>query len=405
MEIVTAADGKVHMADGPAQRSALEEAIATARFDGNALQRRAQAQTVERLDPGYLLEELNGVIEGRALPDLAAYLATSRAGRRLPLNATQREAIWRVYEAYGRALAKRGLRTWEGLRRRAAELIAEGRGPAPYDGAIVDEAQDLAPTVLRLLLGLCAAPDRLFVTADANQSIYGAGFRWTDVHADLRFQGRTGVLRTNHRTTREIGEAARTYLRGAALDPEDDQPAYGQSGPAPVARAVPTPYDETQLLARFVGEATRAFRLGVGACAVLVPTEQAGKAIAARLKDAGVAAAYMTGRELDLERRAAKIVTLKSAKGLEFPIVALAGFGDGPYPGLPKSGEPEELAEALERERRTLYVAMTRAMRALLVALPVKPAGSAAPLFAGFDPALWNHGQAPSAAAHGDAAR
>ena len=35
-----------------------------------------------------------------------------------------------------------------------------------------------------MLVGLCRAPDRLFVTADANQSIYGSGFRWTDVHAE-----------------------------------------------------------------------------------------------------------------------------------------------------------------------------------------------------------------------------
>ncbi len=37
---------------------------------------------------------------------------------------------------------------------------------------------------------------------------------------------------------------------------------------------------------------------------------------------------------------------------------------------------PEERAELVTRERRTMYVAMTRAMRALLV---VRPAGASSP--------------------------
>ncbi|MBI3964313.1 MAG: UvrD-helicase domain-containing protein, partial [Chloroflexi bacterium] len=392
--IVTAADGKSEIADTPTLRAALKDALANAAFDGNALQRRAQAQTVERLSPDYLLEELNGVIEARALATLDDYLATSRAGRRVALNATQRTAVWRVYEAYWAALARRGVRTWQQVRRRAAELAAAGQAGEPYDGVLIDEAQDLDATALRLLVALCRAPGRLFVTADANQSIYGSGFRWTDVHEDLRFKGRTGVLRANHRSTRQIGEAAHAYLRDGALDAEDaperaPEREYVSTGPPPAARAVATPFDETQLLARFLSGAARAFRLGIGSCAVLVPSEASGRAIAGRLVDAGVEALYTPGRELNLGHRAVKVLPLKSAKGLEFPIVAIAGLLDGPVPGASKSAALDEAAEANLRERRTIYVAMTRAMRALLV---VTPAGHPSPLLQGFDPQLWNTG-------------
>ena len=47
--------------------------------------------------------------------------------------------------------------------------------------------------MLRLLIKLCKDPSRLFITADANQSIYGSGFNWSDVHESLKFQGRTSV--------------------------------------------------------------------------------------------------------------------------------------------------------------------------------------------------------------------
>ena len=49
----------------------------------------------------------------------------------------------------------------------------------------------------------------------------------------------------------------------------------------------------------------------------------------------------------------------------------------------------EERDELLAREQRTLYVAMTRAMRALLVVLPED---SDSPLFSGFDRNFWNLG-------------
>jgi superfamily I DNA/RNA helicase/mRNA-degrading endonuclease RelE of RelBE toxin-antitoxin system len=392
MEIVTSANGRPHVIDAPGLRAAMKEAFDTAVFDGNALQRLAQKQTIERLTHDYLLEEIGDVIEARELTTLDEYLNAPRAGRRVPLNATQRTAVWRVHEALDRALAKRGMLTWERLRRRAAEIVRERRWPERFDGVIVDEAQDLDPTILRLLVDLCRTPDRVFITADANQSIYGSSFRWSDVHQDLRFTGRTGILRRNYRSTREIGEAARSYLSEAVLDDEEQSPEqteYILTGPPPAVRAVERAYDETKLLERFLRGAAREFRLGIGASAILVPSEQAGKAIAARLCDVGLDAEFMSGRELDLERRVIKVITLKSAKGLEFPIVALAGFLEGHIPGPARGAQSEEAAEGHLRERRTMFVAMTRAMRGLLVATP---AGKTSPLFSGFDERFWNSG-------------
>jgi superfamily I DNA/RNA helicase len=80
------------------------------------------------------------------------------------------------------------------------------------------------------------------------------------------------------------------------------------------------------------------------------------------------------------------VLTLKSAKGLEFPIVALAGFVNSNYPSIPSEASPEEIAESLAREQRTLFVGMTRAMRALLVVIPNK---ASTPLLQGFDKAHW----------------
>ena len=98
----------------------------------------------------------------------------------------------------------------------AEECVAKGGVGPNYDAVVIDEAQDLDPSALRLLVRLCDKPNRIFITADANQSIYGSGFNWSDVHEHLRLQGRTSILRVNYRSTREIGEAAQSYLSAEA---------------------------------------------------------------------------------------------------------------------------------------------------------------------------------------------
>jgi superfamily I DNA/RNA helicase/mRNA-degrading endonuclease RelE of RelBE toxin-antitoxin system len=350
-----------------------------------------QVRSLERMSDDYLLEEINSVIEARELSSLEEYLSASRAGRRVPLTARQRETIWRIYESFGALLDRKGVTTWERTRRKAATLVRAGAGPDRYDGVVVDEVQDLDPSVLRLLVLSCKAPNRLFITADANQSIYGSTFRWTDVHDDLRFRGRAELLRTNYRSTRQIGEAAQAYLRNGALDDAADDREYKLDGEPPIMREVATPTEETKLLLRYFREARKDQRLGTGSCAVLVPANKTGQAIAERLCAAGVKATWMTGDDLDLESPTVKVLNLKSAKGLEFPIVALAGFVENPRFGLQDGGDPEEGLERLQRERRTMFVGMTRAMRMLLVVAPV---GDRTPLLADFEAELWNFKQA-----------
>ena len=71
-------------------------------------------------------------------------------------------------------------------------------------------------------------------------------------------------------------------------------------------------------------------------------------------------------------------------------IVALAGFLGGGYPDIPADASEEEHDELLARERRTIYVGMTRAMRTLLVIVPVNPD---TPLLEGFASSYWSMGK------------
>lgn len=75
-------------------------------------------------------------------------------------------------------------------------------------------------------------------------------------------------------------------------------------------------------------------------------------------------AALEAGEEqADEHQDAVQLMTLHSAKGLEFPLVFMVGVEEGLFPSQQSVGE----SGRLEEERRLCYVGMTRAMRELVI--------------------------------------
>ncbi|PWT96446.1 MAG: AAA family ATPase [Candidatus Melainabacteria bacterium] len=71
---------------------------------------------------------------------------------------------------------------------------------------------------------------------------------------------------------------------------------------------------------------------------------------------------------LDINQDAVKMMTLHSAKGLEFPVVFLIGLEEGLFPHIRSLDSPT----ALEEERRLMYVGVTRAADLLYMTLARK---------------------------------
>jgi DNA helicase-2/ATP-dependent DNA helicase PcrA len=71
------------------------------------------------------------------------------------------------------------------------------------------------------------------------------------------------------------------------------------------------------------------------------------------------------------------LMTLHTAKGLEFPVVFLTGMEEGVFPHMRSLGEPDEMAE----ERRLAYVGITRAQRRLYASRALSRAAWGAPVW------------------------
>jgi superfamily I DNA/RNA helicase len=248
--------------------------------------------------------------------------------------------------------------------------VERGQIPrAQYGAVLIDEGHDFEPDWFKLVTQMIdPASNSLLLLYDDAQSIYGkkrsGNFSFKSV--GIQAQGRTTILRVNYRNTNEILDCAYSFAREilTPVDAEEDgvplvKPEMaGRHGAKPqfvrlgslkaeakhIAEQLSwlhqqsTPWNQMAILykAGFIAaEITQALDL------MKIPYDW--------LSD-------RNAKRFDSLRESVKIMTLHSSKGLEFPIVAIAGLGFMPY----KEGEVVE-------DARLLYVGMTRATEHLLM--------------------------------------
>ena len=342
------------------------------------------ADKQQQLGTTYLLQEILDVIESWGITTQEDYLNLERRGRGFPLKSSLRQAVWAVYQTWLSQMEQQGWITWEILRNPRKALAATAQlTEKPFQALVIDEAQDLSPVALRFLLSLVPSFDAVYLTADAAQSLYQRGFSWKQIHADLKVAGRTLVLRHNYRNTQQILAACATILQDTDLvDGESlTQEPSSYLGDRPTVLLLDDSKKEAQEIYDFFTNAAKRFRLPIHAGAVLCASQQIGRNLAKRLVNLGLKAEFVIGKKLDINTTSINVITLHSAKGLEFPFVAIVGLQAGQLPQIEADLPPEEVPAVLDEQRRLFYVGCSRAMRALLICgSKVKPSQFLDPL-------------------------
>ena len=347
----------------------LKAALQTADIPAeNVFDQQVRQQSLERLGLPYLLQEIQDVIEGWGLTSLDEYSILERRGRGVPLKATIRAALWSVYQKWQQLMESEGYITWPQLRCKALSVVQQ-LAELPYRSVVIDEAQDLSPVSLRFLLSLVPSLNGVYLTADASQSLYQRGFSWKQIHEDLKVTGRTLLLKRNYRNTEQIMNACATVLKGTSagdIDCIGQEPSTYQ-GKTPTIVLTDSIDQEGRLIHSFFIEAAKRCRLPIHGGAVLCPSSAMGKAIAQRLLEQGAEAKFVSGNDIDLNATHIKVLTLHSAKGLEFPFVAIVGLREGTLPHISPDLPDDEMETVSDEQRRLFYVGCSRAMRSLMV--------------------------------------
>lgn len=335
------------------------------------------------LDPEFVWSEWANVIQARGLASWPEYRSVQRTGRGSGLSVRQRKDLWDIFEEVRDVFRAGGGRSWSDLCTHVAGLLRDGSIASDYTAVIVDEVQDLGAAEIRFLRDLAGA-GTLLLTGDAGQRIYPGGFSLRALGIETR--GRSHILRVNYRTTEQIRLSADRMLGGISddLDGEDEDRSQAVSlrrGPAP--RFVPFE-SRTAEWDGVVSQVRRWLDEGIEqeGIALFLRSNRLIKPLERKLLDSGIPVLRLTKRS-SLQDPGVRVGTMHRAKGLEFRCVGVAGVDAGTVPPTgTEEGEvdPLDVEEANARERRLLYVAMTRARDELVVSWTGAPSPFLEPL-------------------------
>lgn len=236
-----------------------------------------------------------------------------------------------------------------------------------YTALLIDEAHDFQDSWLQMAARMVdASSQSLLVLYDDAQSIYQKKRKkFNFASLGIQAQGRTSVLRLNYRNTAEVLALAMHCAQGLLAERAESDEAMrtvhpasaGRRGPLPVLIETSGQQQEGQAVAEHLAEAL-ADGLAPADVVVLARTRYQLAGIAAALRRRGIECRSMSdqGQRMDWAAPCVKLLTMHSAKGLEFPLVYVAGLQV-----MPLKEEP------MEEEVRLLYVAMTRATQRLVL--------------------------------------
>ncbi|WP_458069377.1 3'-5' exonuclease [Rhodanobacter sp. BL-MT-08] len=253
---------------------------------------------------------------------------------------------------------------------RVIDGVEKGQIPRfQYGAVLIDEGHDFEPDWYKLIVQMIDPnTNSLLVLYDDAQNINGRTdrrkFTWKSL--GVQAQGRTTILKLNYRNTLEILAVARGFaseLLDAQAGEDDGVPliapeSAGRRGAVPELIRVNSAGEEiATLISQIRDEQAHGRRLDD--IAVLFRHNKQGEQWRDALDRAGISCRLADDKgkaSLFLVKDAVRIVSMKSSKGLEFPLVIIPGLGQ-----MPAAGEDET------HEARLLYVAMTRATERLVL--------------------------------------
>jgi SOS regulatory protein LexA len=323
----------------------------------------------------FLLDEINWIKDCLYLEE-EEYQNADRVGKakgqsdsqpqRLLKNSETRKAIFELMRFYDKMLRDRGCICWADMRLIALEQVRK-KPRQRYTHLLIDESQDLTRAQLLFLKEILNQKDysSILFVSDTAQCIYprawlGSGRSFTSI--GLNMAGRSSSLSKNFRTTTQISQAAYSLIEDCPEIVEDEyfvKPSLiDKQGEFPVLKKFSDNSGQLAFLAEEIADWAVTRKLAD--IAVIARFKNQIESVKNFLEKKGLRCEYFSDRETSFDSESVKLVTMHSIKGLEFPVVFIVGL-DGRVLPYYTSGDPDSRAEDEIKERRLLYVGMTRA--------------------------------------------
>lgn len=288
----------------------------------------------------------------------ADYLEADRSGRGQRLDHGKRAQINSLYKRYRAFKITHRQIDWDDVSFLALEVIsgqlsADRRPPTAnsarsvqptYDAIFIDEAQDFAPSWVRVAQALLKPNGSLFICDDPSQSIF-CSYTWAQKGVSVI--GRTRVLHVPFRSTREISQAAHSLIEAdETLRQHEERAAPDFSsyelntGPLPALIACKDGFSEQSFVADKIRELLEA-GITPGQIAILCHAK------------------WHMENWIKWREQGIYVEFFDRIKGLEFMVVFL--------PHLQDSFRLPDDPDAVTTTRRKLFTAMTRARYRLML--------------------------------------
>ena len=335
------------------------------------LERPSKDVEEHKFSSAFLRSEWSNVVDAWQLETWEDYRDVARLGRKTRLAEKQRAVLWSIFSRVRGALAERELLTEAGMFRRLERHLSS-TGHTPFEYCVVDEAQDVGVTELRLLSVLGGnRPNGLFFAGDLGQRIFQTPFSWLSLGVDVR--GRSRTLNINYRTSHQIRRQADRFLPSEISDVDGVTEQRGGAisvfnGPQPLLRVLSSEEEEAACVADWLRarwtDGYEPHEIGV-----FVRSDAQMRRAIQGIENAGLSAVDLSAHAGGVSGSVA-VGTMHLAKGLEYRAVVVAACDDEILPlqsRIENITDEADLEEVYNTERHLLYVACTRARDRLLV--------------------------------------
>ncbi|MDU4853864.1 MAG: transcriptional repressor LexA [Clostridioides difficile] len=317
--------------------------------------------------------------------EIEEYQCVDRIGRvsrvnsdgpqKLRKNSKQREAIFEVMTIYNQMLKSMDKIDFQDMAVFALKQ-AQKQCNNKYTHILIDESQDLTRIQIEFMKALYNEKEYSSITfiADVAQSIYPQSWLVKNrSFASLGYDmtGKSSSLSKSYRTTTQIAQAAFSLINSDKELLDDDNfvkpNLIDKQGEYPVYKNFKDKKEECEYISRLITK-NLLKQYELKDIVIIARVSNQLKEFESILNSYNISCSVFdkSSRDtFDFNEQSVKLVTMHSIKGLEFKVVIIAGLNSKVMPLIQIKNDAEDMDMVESRERKLLYVGMTRAKEKL----------------------------------------